>query len=211
MAIRTILHYPDKRLRTPGNPVTEFGPELAKLVEDMAETMYAAPGVGLAANQVGLPLRIFTADCHGEGEPRQLITMINPEIVDVKGEVREEEGCLSVPEYAAPVVRYVECTVKGLGLDGEEQVVTGRDLLARCFQQCHPDALNILGLELSSVRPGQIEDVNGALTIGRDMRGVDLLPALVNRPGEPRQQGGTVAGIDLYQRRPVRCALGDDN
>jgi peptide deformylase len=100
----------------------------------MAETMYAAPGVGLAANQVGVSLRIFTADCHGEDEPRQLVTMINPEIVEVKGELKEEEGCLSVPEYAAPVVRYAECTVKGLGLDGKEQVIAGRDLLSRCFQ-----------------------------------------------------------------------------
>jgi peptide deformylase len=134
MAIRPIRHYPDPVLKRRTEPVERITPEIVELCRDMAETMYAAPGVGLAANQVGVPLRVFTADCHGEGEPRQLVTMINPEIVDVRGEVREEEGCLSVPEYSAPVVRYAEVTVRGLGLDGKEQVITGRDLLARCFQ-----------------------------------------------------------------------------
>ncbi|HEY8368819.1 MAG TPA: peptide deformylase [Thermodesulfobacteriota bacterium] len=132
--ILPIRHYPDPVLKRRTEPVERITPEIVQLCRDMAETMYAAPGVGLAANQVGVSLRIFTADCHGEGEPRQLITMINPEIVDVKGELKEEEGCLSVPEYSAPVVRYAECTVKGLGLDGKEQVITGRGLLSRCFQ-----------------------------------------------------------------------------
>src|SRR5512145_153974 len=134
MAILPIRHYPDPVLKRRVEPVARVTPEIVQLCRDMAETMYAAPGVGLAANQVGVSLRIFTADCHGEDEPRRLITMINPEIVEVKGEIKEEEGCLSVPEYVAPVVRYAECTVKGLGLDGKEQVVTGQDLLSRCFQ-----------------------------------------------------------------------------
>lgn len=134
MAILPIRHYPDPVLKRRTEPVERITPEIVQLCRDMADTMYAAPGVGLAANQVGVSLRIFTADCHGEGEPRQLITMINPEIVEVRGELKEEEGCLSVPEYAAPVVRYAECTVRGLDLDGKEQVITGRDLLARCFQ-----------------------------------------------------------------------------
>ncbi len=129
-----IRHYPDPVLKRRTELVERITPEIVQLCRDMAETMYAAPGVGLAANQVGVSLRIFTADCHGEDEPRQLVTMINPEIVEVKGELKEEEGCLSVPEYAAPVVRYAECTVKGLGLDGKEQVIAGRDLLSRCFQ-----------------------------------------------------------------------------
>jgi peptide deformylase len=134
MPLRPIRHYPDPVLKKRAEPVERVTAEIVELCRDMAETMYAAPGVGLAANQVGVSLRIFTADCHGEGEPRQLITMINPEIVDVRGEVKEEEGCLSVPEYAAPVVRYAEVTVRGLDLAGREQVIAGRDLLARCFQ-----------------------------------------------------------------------------
>jgi peptide deformylase len=134
MPLRPIRHYPDPVLKKRAEPVERVTAEIVELCRDMAETMYAAPGVGLAANQVGVSLRIFTADCHGEGEPRQLITMINPEIVDVKGEVKEEEGCLSVPDYAAPVVRYAEVTVRGLDLAGREQVIAGRDLLARCFQ-----------------------------------------------------------------------------
>ncbi len=134
MAILPIRYYPDPVLKRRAEPVERITPEIIQLCRDMAGTMYAAPGVGLAANQVGVSLRIFTADCHGEGEPRQLITMINPEILEMKGELKDEEGCLSVPEYAAPVVRYAEVTVKGLDLDGKEQVIAGRELLARCFQ-----------------------------------------------------------------------------
>lgn len=134
MPVLPICRYPDPVLKRRTEPVERITPEIVALCRDMAETMYAAPGVGLAANQVGVSLRIFTADCHGPDEPRQLITMINPEIVEVKEELKEEEGCLSVPEYAAVVARYAEVTVKGLDLEGKEQVITGRDLLARCLQ-----------------------------------------------------------------------------
>ncbi len=134
MPVLPIRHYPDPVLKRKTEPVERITPEIVALCRDMADTMYAAPGVGLAANQVGMSLRIFTADCHGPDEPRQLITMINPEIVEVKGDLKEEEGCLSVPEYAAVVARYAEVTVKGLDLAGKERVIAGRDLLARCFQ-----------------------------------------------------------------------------
>ncbi len=134
MPILPIRHYPDPVLKRRTEPVGRITPEIVRLCRDMAETMYAAPGVGLAANQVGVSLRIFTADCHGPDEPRQLITMINPEIVDARGEIKEEEGCLSVPEYVAVVTRYAEVTVRGLDPEGREQVITGQGLLARCFQ-----------------------------------------------------------------------------
>ncbi|HWP35487.1 MAG TPA: peptide deformylase [Thermodesulfobacteriota bacterium] len=134
MAVRPIRRYPDPVLKQRSEPVARITPEIVELCRDMAETMYAAPGVGLAANQVGVLLRIFTADCSGPDEPRQLITMINPELVEAKGEVKEEEGCLSVPDYFAPVTRYAEVTVRGLDLEGREQVVTASGLLARCFQ-----------------------------------------------------------------------------
>src|SRR5271170_4094882 len=80
MSVRTILHYPDPRLRIPGQKVTVFGDELQNLVDDMAETMYAAPGVGLAATQVGQPWQVFVVDCAAEGEPSDLRIFINPEI-----------------------------------------------------------------------------------------------------------------------------------
>mgnify|MGYP003451067596 FL=1 len=98
MAVRTILHYPDKRLREQAKPVTRFDDELARLLEDMAETMYAAPGVGLAAPQIGVPLRIFVIDvASGDNEPSDLRVFINPELVETNGEVCNEEGCLSFP------------------------------------------------------------------------------------------------------------------
>ncbi len=106
MAIRTILHYPDKRLRNPGQPVTEFGPELSRLVEDMAETMYAAPGVGLAATQIGEPVRVFVIDiATGEDDPSELRVFVNPEIVERRGEQTWEEGCLSFPGVHEDVAR----------------------------------------------------------------------------------------------------------
>jgi peptide deformylase len=99
MAIRTILHYPDKRLRDPGKPVTDFGADFQKLVDDMAETMYAAPGVGLAATQIGEAKRLFIIDvATGDDEPSDLRVFVNPEILERNGEVRWEEGCLSYGE-----------------------------------------------------------------------------------------------------------------
>src|SRR5688500_17770825 len=98
MATRTILHYPDKRLRNPGLPVTQFGPALSRLVEDVAETMYAAPGVGLAATQCGEAVRVFIIDiATGEDQPSQLRVFVNPEIVERAGIQSWEEGCLSIP------------------------------------------------------------------------------------------------------------------
>src|SRR5262245_8205508 len=96
--IRPILHYPDKRLRIVAQPVREFGDDLRKLVDDMAETMYAAPGVGLAAPQIGVSQRVFVIDiATGEDMPSDLRTFINPEFVEKVGTVCWEEGCLSFP------------------------------------------------------------------------------------------------------------------
>src|SRR5690349_6807851 len=141
MAIRTILHYPDKRLRNPGKPVTVFGPELAALVEDMAETMYAAPGVGLAAPQIGVPLRIFVVDVAPNDAPSDLKIFINPEIVHKEGEVTWEEGCLSFPGIHEEIERAAKVTVRATGLDGQTFEVTGEDLLAVALQH-ESDHLN---------------------------------------------------------------------
>ncbi len=94
MAIRTILHYPDKRLREKALPVAQITPAIQALVDDMAETMYAAPGVGLAATQIGEKHRVFVIDIAGDDEPSDLRVFINPEIIAKDGETTWEEGCL---------------------------------------------------------------------------------------------------------------------
>src|SRR5690606_28286170 len=105
MAIRTILHYPDPRLREPAKPVEEVTDEIRKLAQDMAETMYAAPGVGLAAPQIGVAKRVFVIDIAGEDEPSDLRTFINPEIVRTEGKQIWCEGCLSFPGVSEDVER----------------------------------------------------------------------------------------------------------
>ena len=134
MAILRIFHYPEPVLKQPATPVGEIDDELKRLAADMAETMYAAPGVGLAAPQVGVSRRLIVLDCAGKEEPRQLITAVNPEIVAREGESCEEEGCLSVPEYYARVERSARVTVRYLDLDGQLLELAAEGLLAICFQ-----------------------------------------------------------------------------
>jgi peptide deformylase len=134
MAILRIFHYPEPVLKQPAAPVSGIDDELKRLAADMAETMYAAPGVGLAAPQVGVSRRLIVLDCAGKEEPRQLITAINPEIIDREGESCEEEGCLSVPEYYAKVERSARVTVRYLDLEGQMQECAVEGLWAVCFQ-----------------------------------------------------------------------------
>jgi peptide deformylase len=138
MAIRPILHYPDKRLRNPGLPVTEFGAELRKLVDDMAETMYAAPGVGLAAPQIGVSLRVFVIDvAAGDDAPSDLRTFINPEIVEAIGETCYEEGCLSFPGVHEEVERAERVKVRAQDVDGNTFELEADGLLAIAIQHEH--------------------------------------------------------------------------
>ena len=132
--IRPILRYGAEALHQPARPVAEITPEIAQLVDDMIQTMYAAPGVGLAATQVGVSLRIFVADISVGRNPGDLITFINPEFVTRDGMQLEEEGCLSVPGFNATLARPSHAIVKGMNRNGEEQVIEGTGLLARCFQ-----------------------------------------------------------------------------
>jgi peptide deformylase len=132
--IRPILKYGDSVLVEPTRRVDAITPDIERLIDDMVETMYAAPGVGLAAPQVGVPLRIFVVDLSLGRDPASLIVMVNPEFVSREGLQLEEEGCLSVPGFNATVVRPLRAVVKGLNRDGQEQVQEGRDLLARAFQ-----------------------------------------------------------------------------
>ena len=132
--IRPILRYGADVLHQPATPVTEITPDVEQLIDDMIQTMYAAPGIGLAAPQVGVTLRIFVADLSLGRAAGNLLTFINPELVECEGTQVEEEGCLSVPGFDATVVRPVRVVVKALARDGKEQIVAGAGLLARCFQ-----------------------------------------------------------------------------
>ena len=138
MAVRTILHYPDKRLREPTQIVTRFDAELSRLLDDMAETMYAAPGVGLAAPQIGVPLRIFIVDiAAGDDVPSDLRVFINPEIVDSNGKVNSEEGCLSFPGIHEEIARSERVKVRALNAKGEPFELEAEGFLAIAIQHEH--------------------------------------------------------------------------
>lgn len=135
MSILNILKYPDPVLKRKAEPVAEITDEIRRLIDDMAETMYEAPGVGLAAPQVGMSVRVIVIDANSkEEEKRELISMINPEIIEQFGETVWEEGCLSVPDYTADVKRAERVVVKGLDRNGKEQVIAGEGLLSIVFQ-----------------------------------------------------------------------------
>jgi peptide deformylase len=135
MAIRPILHYPDKRLRIPGERVTEFGAELHALLDDMAETMYAAPGVGLAATQLGIAQSIFIIDiATGDDEPSDLRVFINPEIIERQGTVCWEEGCLSFPGVHEEIERAERVKVRAQDRHGNVFELEADGLLAVAVQ-----------------------------------------------------------------------------
>ena len=132
MAQLVILEYPDPRLKKVAMPVTAFTPEIEKLVKDMAETMYAAPGVGLAATQVDVHKRVIVIDISDTKD--QLQVFINPELVAAEGEAECEEGCLSVPGYYDKVTRAAKVTVRAQNARGEPFELTTDGLLAVCIQ-----------------------------------------------------------------------------
>ena len=132
--LRPIVRYGADVLHRPAAPVTDVTPETQLLIDDMIQTMYAAPGIGLAATQIGLPLRIFVCDISVGRTPTELMTFINPEFVERDGMQLEEEGCLSLPGFNATVARPSRAVLRGLNRQGEEQVVEATGLLARCFQ-----------------------------------------------------------------------------
>jgi peptide deformylase len=132
--LRPILRYGDAPLHASAAEVTTFDAALHTLIDDMIETMYAAPGIGLAATQVGVPLRVFVVDLSIGRNTGELITMVNPVFVEREGTQLEEEGCLSAPGFNATVLRPKRAVIKGFDREGTEQTVEGRDLLARAFQ-----------------------------------------------------------------------------
>jgi peptide deformylase len=132
--LRPIVRYGEPVLHQPAAPVESITPEILALIDDMVETMYAAPGIGLAAPQVGVPLRIFVVDLSVGRDPDGLITMINPVFVERDGMQLEDEGCLSVPGFSATVARPARAVVRGLDRNGVEHTREGTGLLARAFQ-----------------------------------------------------------------------------
>ncbi|WJH33218.1 peptide deformylase [Paenibacillus sp. CC-CFT747] len=131
MAIRMIVKDPDPVLREKAKPVPKMTPNIQKLLDDMADTMYDAPGVGLAAPQIGILKRVIVMDV---GDEHGLIHLVNPEIISKDGEQLGPEGCLSIPGLTGDVRRAQTVTVKGWNREGEEIVIEGTDLLARCIQ-----------------------------------------------------------------------------
>lgn len=144
----SILKFGAPELKKPSAPVEEFNGQLRHLMDEMIETMYTAHGIGLAAPQVGVNLRLVVLDISRGREPEQLIVMANPEIVSSEGQHNEEEGCLSLPDFSGSVPRPWRVRVRGLHPQGEEFHVEGEGLLARAF--CH-----------------EIDHINGTLFIDR--------------------------------------------
>jgi peptide deformylase len=132
--IRPILRYGERPLHERAADVTTFDVDLHRVIDDMIETMYAAPGIGLAATQIGVPLRLFVVDLSVGRKADDLIVMANPVFVERDGTQLEEEGCLSAPGFNATVIRPARVVVKGATRDGEEQTIEGTGLLARAFQ-----------------------------------------------------------------------------
>jgi len=132
--IRPIVRYGADVLHQPAAPLEAVTPEIQALVDDMIQTMYAAPGVGLAAPQVGVGVRIFVCDISLGRNAGELLTFINPSFVERDGMQLEEEGCLSAPGFNATVARPSRAVLTGLDRNAEEQTVEATGLLARCFQ-----------------------------------------------------------------------------
>ncbi len=132
MALLPILRYPDSRLHTKAAPVAQVDETVRRLAADMAETMYAAPGIGLAATQVDRHVRLIVIDV--SEDKSQLLTLINPSLLEKSGECEGEEGCLSVPGIYETVTRASHVRVRALGLDGQPFEIEADDLLAVCIQ-----------------------------------------------------------------------------
>ena len=155
MALLNILVYPDSRLRTVAKPVEAVDHSVTTLVDDMAQTMYSAPGIGLAATQVNVPKRVIVMDLSENRD--ELIVFINPIIEALEGEIETEEGCLSVPGIVAPVSRSERITVSALNREGKSFRLDASELLSVCIQH-EVDHLNgkVFVDYLSRLKQGRI-------------------------------------------------------
>lgn len=141
MAVLPIVKYGDPVLRNPTQPVGDIDAALQKLIDDMVDTMYAAPGVGLAANQVGIGKRLAVIDLTVGKKPGNLHILINPELVEMEGQITEEEGCLSIPDFVENVTRPERVKVRFADRNGQQRELRGEGLMARAL--CHEiDHLN---------------------------------------------------------------------
>ena len=147
MAVRTILHYPDPRLRQAGRTVEHFDEALHTLVDDMAETMYAAPGVGLAATQVGETWQVFVVDCASEGEPSDFRVFVNPVILSVEGKASNDEGCLSFPGAREEVDRAERVRVRAQDRNGKTFELETEGLLAIAIQHEYDHLQGVLMID----------------------------------------------------------------
>jgi peptide deformylase len=134
MAVLEILHHPDPRLRQKAKPVAVFDDALQKLIDDLFETMYAAPGVGLAANQVGIDKRLAVMDCAEDKSKPQPLVIINPEIVESADKAEVEEGCLSVPGIFDRIDRFTRLRLRALDRHGQAFEIDAEGLMAQAIQ-----------------------------------------------------------------------------
>ena len=178
MAIRKIITYPDPILKAKAPPVEKVTDEIRTLIDDMVETMYAAPGIGLAAPQVGVGLRVVVIDVGlaEDEEISDLITLVNPEILEYSSEmISFEEGCLSVPDFEEEVDRSAKVKVKALGRDGEALVLEAEGLKSVCIQHeiDHLDGITIAdratamkrNMYLKKVKKGKINHASSSVSI----------------------------------------------
>jgi peptide deformylase len=135
LAVVPIRKYGDEVLRRPTQPVETFDDDLQRLIDDMVQTMIAAPGIGLAANQIGVSRRVAVIDLSVGKRPNELHVLVNPQIVERIGEQNEEEGCLSVPDFTETLVRPAHVTIKFLDRNGVDREMSGQGLMARAM--CH--------------------------------------------------------------------------
>lgn len=134
MAVLEILHHPDPRLRQKAKPVSVFDDALQKLIDDLFETMYAAPGVGLAANQVGIDKRLAVMDCADDKSKPQPMVIINPEIIESADKEEMEEGCLSVPGIFDRIDRFTKLRLRALDRHGQPFEIEAEGLMAQAIQ-----------------------------------------------------------------------------
>jgi len=134
MSLKDILIYPEKRLRKKSQTVEKINKKIQKLLDDLADTMYNAPGVGLAAPQIGENVRVLVVDISTKEEEKSLMELINPAITDSSGTQKSEEGCLSVPGYYGNITRKKKITVEAVNRDGEKFKIEAEDILARVLQ-----------------------------------------------------------------------------
>lgn len=172
MSLLTILHYPDPVLKAVCEPVQEVTGEIRRLLDDMAETMYAAPGIGLAAPQVGIKKRVIVLDVSlkEEKSPRELYQLVNPKIRASFGEIEWEEGCLSIPGFLQTMKRSQKITVEALDRKGKPVLIEAMDLVAVCLQHeiDHLDGKLIIDkasrlkrkLYLDKIKAGKLETLS---------------------------------------------------